>query len=116
MGEKVKSGREGLRVRKAGGGGIGNGKAERLRVGKYGGLGEGRVDKGGRLMVGKGGGLTVGKVKGSVRGRIKIEESEMEGRRVGEGLSLNPPPFSHACIINLHSPTLTLTFSLNPSP
>jgi hypothetical protein len=36
-------------------------------------------------MVGKGGGLTVGKVKGSVRGRIKIEESEMEGRRVGKG-------------------------------
>ena len=53
MGGKDKSGREGLRVGKAGGGGIGNGKAERLRVGQYGGLGEGRVGKGGRLMVGK---------------------------------------------------------------
>jgi hypothetical protein len=27
-------------------------------------------------MVGKGGGLTLGKVKRSVRGRVKIEESE----------------------------------------
>jgi hypothetical protein len=27
-------------------------------------------------MVGKGGGLTVGKVKGSVKGRVKIVESE----------------------------------------
>jgi hypothetical protein len=59
-------------------------------------------------MVGKGGELTVGKVKGSVRGRVKIGES---GR---EGLNLKPPPFSHACIINPLSQTLTLTFSLNP--
>ena len=75
---------------------------------------KGRVCKGGRLMVGKGGELTVGKVKGSVRGRVKIGESGREGLKVGEGLNLNPPPFSHACIINPLSQTLTLTFSLNP--
>jgi hypothetical protein len=65
-------------------------------------------------MVGKGGELTVGNVKGSVRGRVKIGESGREGLKVGEGLNLNPPPFSHACIINPLSQTLTLTFSLNP--
>ena len=33
-----------------------------------------------------------------MRGRVKIRESEREGLRLGEGLSLNPPPFSHALI------------------
>jgi hypothetical protein len=47
-----------------------------------------------------------------VRGKVKIGESGKEVLRVGEGLSLNPPPFSHAYIINPFSPTLTLTFSL----
>ena len=56
------------------------------------------------------------KIGESVRGRAKIGESGREGLRVGEGLSLNPPPFSHAHIINPLSPTLTLTFSLNPPP
>ena len=45
----------------------------------------------------------VGKAKGSVRGRVKIGENGREGLRVGEGFNLNPPPFSHAYIINPHT-------------
>jgi hypothetical protein len=47
-----------------------------------------------------------------VRGKVKIGESGKEVLMVGEGLRLNPPPFSHAYIINPFSPTLALTFSL----